>query len=83
MTSVAFSLNDNSPNEPFEIIFIYVVELARNLLRDVVGRYIGNESENVYALFSMNAVEISCALRSDSNFAGFSENLVSFSKKFV
>lgn len=36
--------------ERFCLIYSGQRRLARNLLRDVVGRYIGNESESVYAL---------------------------------
>lgn len=40
------------------LILIYTGQrrLARNLLRDVVGRYIGNEPENVYALNEIQRV---------------------------
>lgn len=37
-------------NERFVLIFTGQRRLARNLLRDVVGRYIGNEADTVYAL---------------------------------
>ncbi len=37
-------------NERFCLIYTGQRRLARNLLRDVVGRYIGNEPEAVYAL---------------------------------
>ncbi len=37
-------------NERFCLIYTGQRRLARNLLRDVVGRYIGNEPDNVYAL---------------------------------
>lgn len=37
-------------NDRFALIYTGQRRLARNLLRDVVGRYIGNESETVYAL---------------------------------
>lgn len=40
------------------LVLIYTGQrrLARNLLRDVVGRYIGNEPENVYALNEIQRV---------------------------
>ncbi|MBR2875827.1 MAG: bifunctional fucokinase/L-fucose-1-P-guanylyltransferase [Clostridia bacterium] len=37
-------------NERFILIYTGQRRLARNLLRDVVGRYIGNEPESIYAL---------------------------------
>ncbi len=37
-------------NERFALIYTGQRRLARNLLRDVVGRYIGNEPDAVYAL---------------------------------
>ena len=37
-------------NERFTLIYTGQRRLARNLLRDVVGRYIGNESDTIYAL---------------------------------
>ncbi len=37
-------------NERFVLIYTGQRRLARNLLRDVVGRYIGNEPESIYAL---------------------------------
>lgn len=37
-------------NDRFVLIFTGQRRLARNLLRDVVGRYIGNEPDTVYAL---------------------------------
>lgn len=37
-------------DERYILIYTGQRRLARNLLRDVVGRYIGNESETVYAL---------------------------------
>lgn len=37
-------------NERFALIYTGQRRLARNLLRDVVGRYIGNEPDTVYAL---------------------------------
>ena len=37
-------------NERFALIYTGQRRLARNLLRDVVGRYIGNEPAAVYAL---------------------------------
>lgn len=40
----------NELNERFVLIYTGQRRLARNLLRDVVGRYIGNEKDTVYAL---------------------------------
>lgn len=37
-------------NERFALIYTGQRRLARNLLRDVVGRYVGNEADTVYAL---------------------------------
>lgn len=37
-------------NERFMLIYTGQRRLARNLLRDVVGRYIGNEEDSLYAL---------------------------------
>ena len=37
-------------NDRFVLIYTGQRRLARNLLRDVVGRYIGNEPESIYAL---------------------------------
>ena len=37
-------------NDRFALIYTGQRRLARNLLRDVVGRYIGNEKDTVYAL---------------------------------
>ncbi len=43
-------------NERFVLIFTGQRRLARNLLRDVVGRYIGNEPDTVYALKQIQTV---------------------------
>ncbi len=43
-------------NERFCLIYTGQRRLARNLLRDVVGRYIGNEPEAVYALNEIQRV---------------------------
>lgn len=43
-------------NERFALIYTGQRRLARNLLRDVVGRYIGNEPEAVYALNEIQRV---------------------------
>lgn len=43
-------------NERFALIYTGQRRLARNLLRDVVGRYIGNEPETVYALNEIQRV---------------------------
>ena len=40
-------------NERFCLIYTGQRRLARNLLRDVVGRYIGNEPDTVYALYEI------------------------------
>ena len=37
-------------NERFALIYTGQRRLARNLLRDVVGRYVGNEKDSLYAL---------------------------------
>ena len=39
----------NELKERFILIYTGQRRLARNLLRDVVGRYIGNEPESLYA----------------------------------
>ncbi len=46
-------------NERFALIYTGQRRLARNLLRDVVGRYIGNEPDAVYAL---NEIQRTAAL---------------------
>lgn len=43
-------------NERFTLIYTGQRRLARNLLRDVVGRYIGNEPETLYALNEIQKV---------------------------
>ncbi len=43
-------------NERFCLIYTGQRRLARNLLRDVVGRYIGNEADTVYALDEIQRV---------------------------
>lgn len=43
-------------NERFTLIYTGQRRLARNLLRDVVGRYIGNEPDTVYALKEIQRV---------------------------
>lgn len=40
----------NELNDRFTLIYTGQRRLARNLLRDVVGRYIGNEPDTIYAL---------------------------------
>ncbi|MCR5106873.1 MAG: bifunctional fucokinase/L-fucose-1-P-guanylyltransferase [Lachnospiraceae bacterium] len=47
-------------NDRFTLIYTGQRRLARNLLRDVVGRYIGNEPDNVYAL---NEIQRNAALQ--------------------
>jgi fucokinase len=42
--------------ERFALIYTGQRRLARNLLRDVVGRYVGNESESLYALNEIQRV---------------------------
>ena len=37
-------------NDRFALIYTGQRRLARNLLRDVIGRYIGNETDSLYAL---------------------------------
>ena len=43
-------------NERFALIYTGQRRLARNLLRDVVGRYVGNESDTVFALNEIQRV---------------------------
>jgi len=43
-------------NERFVLIYTGQRRLARNLLRDVVGRYVGNEPESLYALNEIQRV---------------------------
>lgn len=43
-------------NERFALIYTGQRRLARNLLRDVVGRYVGNEPESLYALNEIQCV---------------------------
>ena len=47
-------------NERFCLIYTGQRRLARNLLRDVIGRYIGNDPDNVYAL---NEIQRNAALQ--------------------
>ena len=49
----------NELNERFVLIYTGQRRLARNLLRDVVGRYIGNEPESIFAL---NEIQRTAAL---------------------
>ena len=49
----------NELKERFVLIYTGQRRLARNLLRDVVGRYIGNEPDSLYAL---NEIQRSAAL---------------------
>ncbi len=46
----------NELNERFALIYTGQRRLARNLLRDVVGRYVGNEPESIYALNEIQRV---------------------------
>ena len=48
----------NELNSRFALIYTGQRRLARNLLRDVVGRYIGNEPETVYALNEIQRVAV-------------------------
>ncbi|MBQ7040124.1 MAG: bifunctional fucokinase/L-fucose-1-P-guanylyltransferase [Clostridia bacterium] len=53
------SLNENvmkELNDRFCLIYTGQRRLARNLLRDVVGRYVGNEPESLYALNEIQKV---------------------------
>ena len=43
-------------NERFVLIYTGQRRLARNLLRDVVGRYIGNEPDSIFALNEIQRV---------------------------
>lgn len=43
-------------NERFAIIYTGQRRLARNILRDVVGRYVGNEPDSLYALNEIQKV---------------------------
>lgn len=44
--------------ERFVLIYTGQRRLARNLLRDVVGRYIGNEADSIYALNEIQRVAV-------------------------
>ncbi|MBR4765398.1 MAG: fucokinase [Clostridia bacterium] len=72
-------------NERFCLIYTGQRRLARNLLRDVVGRYIGNISESVdaHAQIKLLADEMSDALTSDDidRFAQLLNEHWEFSKK--
>lgn len=46
----------NELNERFVLIYTGQRRLARNLLRDVVGRYIGNEQDSIFALNEIQRV---------------------------
>ena len=45
-------------NERFVLIYTGQRRLARNLLRDVVGRYVGNEPDSLYALNEIQKVAV-------------------------
>ncbi len=45
-----YHFTKNELNDRFTLIYTGQRRLARNLLRDVVGRYIGNEPDTIYAL---------------------------------
>lgn len=64
----------NELNRRFCLIYTGQRRLARNLLRDVVGRYIGNEPDAVYAL---NEIQLNAALQrfelERGNIDGFAE----------
>lgn len=45
-------------NERFCLIYTGQRRLARNLLRDVVGRYVGNEPDSIYALNEIQRVAV-------------------------
>ena len=45
-------------NERFVLIYTGQRRLARNLLRDVVGRYLGNEPDSLYALNEIRRVAV-------------------------
>ena len=57
----------NELNDRFALIYTGQRRLARNLLRDVVGRYIGNETDTLYALKEIQnvALEMKDALIND------------------
>lgn len=46
----------NELNERFALIYTGQRRLARNLLRDVVGRYVGSEPESIYSLNEIRRV---------------------------
>lgn len=46
----------NELNERFALIYTGQRRLARNLLRDVVGRYIGNDKDTLYALKNIKSL---------------------------
>lgn len=61
-------------NDRFTLIYTGQRRLARNLLRDVVGRYIGNEADAVYALneIQRNAT-LQCFELERGNISAFAE----------
>ena len=48
----------NELNDRFALIYTGQRRLARNLLRDVVGRYIGNEPDTIFALNEIQRVAV-------------------------
>jgi len=66
----------NELNDRFCLIYTGQRRLARNLLRDVVGRYIGNEPDTVYALNEIQRVAIIMRFELErGNVDGFAELL--------
>ena len=43
-------------NDRFALIYTGQRRLARNILRDVVGRYVGNEPDSLYAINEVQRV---------------------------
>lgn len=63
-------------NERFALIYTGQRRLARNLLRDVVGRYMGNEPDALYALSEIQKVAVlMCFELERGNVDGFAELL--------
>lgn len=54
--SAAEATSQTFDNERFCLIYTGQRRLARNLLRDVVGRYVGNEPDSLYALNEIQKV---------------------------
>ena len=66
----------NELNERFTLIYTGQRRLARNLLRDVVGRYLGNDPESLHALKKIQRVAVLMSFELErGNIEGFAKLL--------